>query len=146
MAASLPSRDITFSTLGKRDNKMKRLIYTLLCITFFVSCQKADDNGDLGGYWKLLQIEEFNNDTIIDKRNEDCFWAIQLRMITTNNGGKGRFQHTGDSLFIQMLQKPSDAKAVGMYNHENEHFGITMLNRSRMILQSKEVVLTFRKF
>lgn len=125
---------------------MKKLIYILLCTTLLVSCQKADDNGDLGGYWKLLQIEEIGNDTIIDKRNEDRFWAIQLRMITTNNGGKGRFQHTGDSLFVQMLQKPYDPKAVGLYNHEDERFGVTMLNRSRMILQSKDVILTFRKF
>lgn len=125
---------------------MKRLIYILFCTTLFASCQKADDNGDLGGFWKLLQIEEIANDTIIDKRNEDSFWAIQLRMITTNNGGKGRFQYTDDSLFVQMLQKPSDAKAVGLYNHEDEHFGVTILNRSKMVLQSKDVTLTFRKF
>ena len=125
---------------------MKKLIYILLCTTLFASCQKADDNGDLGGYWKLLQIEEIGNDTIIDKRNEDRFWAIQLRMITTNNGGKGRFQHTGDSLFVQMLQKPSNPKDVGLYNHEDERFGVILLNRSSMILQSEDVILTFRKF
>jgi hypothetical protein len=125
---------------------MKKLIYILLCTSLIVSCQKADDNGDLGGFWKLLQIEEIANDTVIDKRNEDRFWAIQLRMITTNNGGKGRFQHTGDSLFIQMIQKPSDAKAVGLYNHEDEHFGVTILNRNSMVLESKDVILTFRKF
>ena len=64
---------------------MKRIIYALLCITLAISCQKADNNGDLGGWWKLMQIEEIENDTIIDKSNEDCFWAIQLEMITTNN-------------------------------------------------------------
>ena len=125
---------------------MKKLIYIVLCSALFASCQKADDNGDLGGYWKLLQIEEITNDTIIDTRNEDRFWAIQLRMITTNNGGKGRFQHTGDSLFVQMLQKPSNPKDVGLYNHEDERFGVTLLNRNSMILQSKDVILTFRKF
>ena len=125
---------------------MKKLIYIVLCSALFASCQKADDNGDLGGYWKLLQIEEITNDTIIDTRNVDRFWAIQLRMITTNNGGKGRFQHTGDSLFVQMLQKPSNPKDVGLYNHEDERFGVTLLNRNSMILQSKDVILTFRKF
>ena len=86
------------------------------------------------------------NDTIIDKRNEDSFWAIQLRMITTFNGGKGRFQHIDDSLFIQMLQKPQDGKAVGMYNPDNERFKVNSLNSKRMVLQSEEVILTFRKF
>ena len=125
---------------------MKRLIYILLCTTLFASCQKADDNGDLGGFWKLLQIDEIASDTIIDKRNEDRFWAIQLKMITTNNGGKGRFQHTGDSLFVQMLQKPADTKAVGLYNHKDERFEVIILNRNSMVLRSKDAVLTFRKF
>ena len=94
----------------------------------------------------MLQIEELENDTIIDKREQDCFWAIQLRMITTKNGGKGRFQHTGDSLFIQMLQKPADCKEVGMYNGGDERFGVNKLTKKSMILQSDKVILTFRKF
>lgn len=133
---------------------MRRIIYILLCTALFTSCQKEDHNGDLGGNWKLLQIEELDTDSIIDKRNEDCFWAIQLEMIVTSrinypntlDKAKGRFQHTGDSLFIQMLQKPEDPKAVGLYNHENERFGVNTLDRNRMVLQSKKVVLTFRKF
>ena len=129
---------------------MKKILYALLCTSLctslFTSCQKADDNGDLGGWWKLLQIEDIKNDTVIDKRGEDRFWAIQLRMITTNNGGKGRFQHIGDSLFVQMIQKPSDGKNVGMYTPEDERFGVNRLTNKSMILQSDEVVLTFRKF
>lgn len=129
---------------------MKRIIYTLLCAVFLTSCQKADDNGDLGGFWKLLQIEELENDTIIDKREEDCFWAIQLRMITASiDGGtiaKGRFQHMDDSLFVQMLQKPSNCKSVGMYSPDNERFGVKFLTNKNMILQSEAIVLKFRKF
>ena len=125
---------------------MKKILYILLCTALFTSCQKADDNGDLGGWWKLLQIEDIKNDTVIDKRGEDRFWAIQLRMITTNNGGKGRFQHIGDSLFVQMIQKPSDGKNVGMYTPEDERFGVNRLTNKSMILQSDKVVLTFRKF
>ena len=125
---------------------MKKILYITLCVTMLTACQKADDNGDLGGWWKLLEIEELENDTIIDKRNEDRFWAIQLRMITTNDGGKGRFQHTGDSLFVQMIQKPTNGKEVGMYNPENERFGVNTLTNRSMILQSNEVVLKFRKF
>lgn len=125
---------------------MKKIIYILLCAALFTSCQKADDNGDLGGWWKLLQIEDIKNDTVIDKRGEDRFWAIQLRMITTNDGGKGRFQHIGDSLFVQMIQKPSDGKNVGMYTPEDERFGVNRLTNKSMILQSDKVVLTFRKF
>ena len=125
---------------------MKKVLYIILCTTLFTSCQKADDNGDLGGWGKLQRIEELHNDTIIDKSGEDRFWSIQLRMITTKNGGKGRFQHTGDSLFIQMLQKPANCEEVGMYNSGDERFGVNKLTKKGMILQSDKVILTFRKF
>lgn len=125
---------------------MKKAIYILLGTILIVSCQKQDHNGDLGGFWKLLQIEELENDTIIDKRNEDRFWSIQLAMITTKDGGKGRFQHIDDSLFIQMKLLPYSPKDVGMYTPEDEHFAVNELDRNRMVLQSDQVILTFRKF
>lgn len=129
---------------------MRKVLYIILSAALLASCQKADDNGDLGGFWKLLQIEELKNDTIIDKREESCFWAIQLRMITANrNGGvigKGRFQHTGDSLFVQMIQKPGNGKVVGLYCPENERFCVNRLTNKSMVLQSDSVILTFRKF
>lgn len=133
---------------------MRRIIYILLCTALFTSCQKEDHNGDLGGNWKLLQIEELDTDSIIDKRNEDCFWAIQLEMIVTSrinypnypDKAKGRFQHVGDSLFIQMHNSPAMPKEVGLYNHKDERFSVNTLDRNRMVLQSKRVVLTFRKF
>ncbi len=125
---------------------MKKIIYILLCAFLVTSCQKADNNGDLGGFWKLLKIEELNNNTTIAKHNEDRFWAIQLSLITTNVGGKGRFQHTGDSLFIQMKEKPQDPKSFGFYNPDDEHFAVNKLTKKAMILQSDEVILTFRKF
>ena len=125
---------------------MKKIIYLTLAIALFASCQKEDKNGDLGGFWKLLQIEEHEKDTIIVTREKDLFWSIQLNLLTTTNGGKGRFQHVGDSLYIQMIYHPGNAREIGMYNPKDERFGVKSLSRSRMILQSKEVTLTFRKF
>lgn len=125
---------------------MKRLIYIVLGVALLVSCQKEDKNGDLGGFWKLMQIEEVANDSIIVTRDKDLFWSIQLNLLTTTNGGKGRFQHTGDSLYIQMIHTPMNAREIGMYNPKNERFGVQHLDRNGMVLQSKDVVLTFRKF
>lgn len=125
---------------------MKKVLYIILCTTLFTSCQKADDNGNLGGWWKLLEIEELENGTVIDKRNEDCFWAIQLKLLVTSNGGKGRFQHIGDSLFIQLQEYSPETKNDGFYNPENERFGVNKLTGKSMILQSEKVVLKLRKF
>jgi hypothetical protein len=125
---------------------MKKILYIILCTTLLTSCQKADDNGDLGGWWKLLEIEELENGTVIDKRNEDCFWAIQLKLLVTSNGGKGRFQHIGDSLFIQLQEYSPETKNDGFYNPENERFGVNKLTGKSMILQSEKVVLKLRKF
>mgnify|MGYP003290013183 CR=1 FL=1 len=69
-----------------------------------------------------------------------------MKLLVTSNGGKGRFQHTGDSLFIQLKDIPTDIKNDGFYNPENERFGVNMLTGKRMILQSEKVVLKFRKF
>ncbi|MBE6298565.1 MAG: hypothetical protein E7088_08845 [Bacteroidales bacterium] len=125
---------------------MKRIIFILSVITLLTACQKEDKNGDLGGFWKLKQIEEIATDSIIDLRDKDNFWSIQLKLLTTTGGGKGRFQHVGDSLYIQMIYSPENPKEFGFYNPKDERFGVKHLDRNGMILQSKEAILTFKKF
>lgn len=124
---------------------MKKIIFLLLGITVFASCQKEDDNGDLGGNWKLTQIEDFENDKIIDKKMEDRFWAIQLDLIQIGNG-KGRFQHVNDSLFVQMIRKTSEPEEYGLYDQENARYSVEHLSRKSMVLRSKYAELKFRKF
>lgn len=125
---------------------MKKVIYILLSLAVFSSCQKADKNGDLDGFWKLLQIEEFESGTITNTKEEDRFWSVQLDLMTTTGNGKGRFQHIGDSLFVQMIQIPKKSKEVGLYNPLDERFGVVHLSAKKMILRSKYVELNFRKF
>lgn len=125
---------------------MKNIIGILLTVSVFASCQKADINGDLDGFWKLLSIEELAGNNVIDKRDEDRFWSVQLKLLTTTGNGKGRFRHVGDSLFVQMIQLPEEPQEVGLYNPENERFEVVQLDRRRMVLRSKEVLLNFRRF
>lgn len=135
---------------------MKRIIYILLAVALVISCQKADDNGDLGGFWKLLEIEDVATGVVENTKEYKRFWCVQLDLLATmsedddsyncNYGGKGRFQHVGDSLFIQMIEKRTDLTKVGIFNPENERFGVVLLNRDKMILRSDKVQLSFRKF
>ena len=114
-------------------------------MTLFTSCQKADHNGDLGGFWKLQQIELAKNDSVINKKQESRFWAIQLDLIQIGSG-KGRFQHVGDSLYVQMITNITGPNDYGIFNPKDERFRVIQLNRKRMTLRSKDATLTFSKF
>lgn len=124
---------------------MRRIAILLIGLTMLVSCQKEDKNGDLGGYWKLLQIELADNDSIIDTRNEKRFWAIQLELIQVGSA-KGRFQHVGDSLYVQMITTDKNIEKYGLFNPKDERFGVLHLDRNAMILRSEKATLTLKKF
>ena len=124
---------------------MKKSIFILICLTALTSCQKEDYNGDLGGYWKLQQIELTVSDSVINTREESRFWAIQLDLIQIGSG-KGRFQHVRDSLYIQMITMPSIPNDYGLFNPKDERFGVLHLDRNGMILRSEKATLTFKKF
>lgn len=124
---------------------MRKIIYILLATAMLAACQKADHNGDLGGNWKLLKIEDTITGDVTNKRYEDRFWAIQLDLIQIGNG-KGRFQHVGDSLYIQMIYKTSSPEAYGLYNQDNARYKVEHLSHKKMILHSEFALLEFRKF
>lgn len=124
---------------------MKKFFFSVVTLLLLSACQKADDNGDLGGFWKLLKIEDLATSEITDTKNVDRFWAIQLDLLSIN-GCYGRFQYAGDSLFVQMIHVPEEAKDFGLYNPKDERFGVNHLDRNRMVLQSEFAILTFRKF
>ena len=137
---------------------MNRIIYIFLAVVLVSSCQKADDNGDLGGFWKLLKIEDLAANSVIDTKEYKRFWSIQLDMLATtseddnsynyNYGGKGRFQHVGNTLSVQIITKSpsSDLRKVGLYTPDDERFEVLLLNKDKMVLRSEHVLLEFRKF
>lgn len=113
-------------------------------IVLVTACQKADHNGDLGGFWQLLEIER--NDTALSAKEDKIFWSIQLDLIQIA-GRYGRFQHRGDSLFIQMIDtKKNELVKQGLDNATDERFAVELLNKKSMRLRSKGTRLTFRKF
>lgn len=123
---------------------MKKIILILLSSLFICSCQKEDKNGDFGGMWKLLEIEKPDG-SIQNTKEKNFFWYVQLKLICIGHH-YGRFQNTGDSLFIQMIDpKCPILRSHGLYSN-SERFEIIKLNRSRMTLKSDSVKLQFRKF
>lgn len=127
----------------------KSIIILLLGAILTSSCQKKDDNGNLGGFWKLLSIEE-SDGTVKDTKEENIFWAIQLDLLQVRANESlrayGRFQHIGDSLFVQMIDTPKILSEYGLKDPTDARFGVEHLDRKKMVLQSKYSRLTFRKF
>ena len=116
-----------------------------MATAMLASCQKEDENGDLCGFWKLMQVEETINGNIINTRDCSLFWAIQLDLIQIGSG-KCRFQHVKDSLYIQMITMPHSPNKYGLFNPKDERFGVLHLDRNGMILRSNKATLTFKKF
>ena len=129
---------------------MKMLYALLLFLFLVVSCQKADDNGELGGFWKLLDIEYVASGDKIDCRENSCFMAVQLDLMQLRGNGShyARFQHRGDSLFIQMIGADADEQllaSMGMDGQE-QRFYVRKLTDKSLVLESLYSVLSFRKF
>ena len=54
---------------------MKKILFLLFIATTFVACQKEDQNGDLGGFWKIMEIEEHATGTTTYLADKSHFWS-----------------------------------------------------------------------
>lgn len=124
---------------------MKKAFFTILSLVVLLcSCQKEDKNGDLGGFWKIMETVDYNGVTT-DAKEESLFWRVQLKLLQINNT-YARFKHTGDSLFVQLIDHNGKGlKNYGIYGSE-ERFGVEHLDRNGMVLRSDSVRIRFRKF
>lgn len=130
---------------------MKKILYILFTATMFIACQKEDENGDLGAFWKVMSVEEHSTGNVAYLTDESCFWGIQLDLLEIRKIKDDkyyfRFQHTGDSLMVQGINNENvDFKLWGIYDNSNERYAVELLNSKSMILNSKNARVTFRKF
>ena len=126
-----------------------KLGFILFVSLFTASCQKADDNGELGAFWKLLEVEHHAEASKSDHRLQSLFMAVQLNLMQFSGNGLhyARFQHQGDSLFVQMIGDADDEffENFGFYGPELR-FLIERLNRNSLVLKSEHTTLYFKKF
>ncbi len=124
--------------------------FLLFVFTLTVSCQKADDNGYLGAFWKLLEVEYHADSSKSDLRQQSLFMAVQLNLMQFGGNGLhyARFRHCGDSLFVQMIGddfKNDFLRSFGM-NGPEQRFFVRKLNENCLILESEYSRLRFKKF
>lgn len=120
----------------------------LLC-----GCAKEDINGDLDGLWQLRGITYLSNDSTVDVQDSLRFMAVQLHLLELRNnqinGRFARFNHSGDSLSIEMIDSTTLSKAwmlpFGM-NDVKQHFLVEKLDGKHLVLCSSFARLSFHKF
>lgn len=135
-----------------------KLSILLLYATALVSCDKVDDNGDLGGMWQLTEWKNSTDGSIVATKQDAIFYSVQLDLMKfsrnndISNYHLARFSHKGDSLFVgEVYARPNDNQVsiaeLGKYGvPASGAFAIEELSAKNMVLRSKEAVLRFRKY
>lgn len=142
---------------------MNKIVYILLAILSFcvVSCDKIPENGDLDGNWQLLTIEEHNSGEVVSVKEQKVFWAVQLKLIAykgADNSYLSRFVYDGDSLFLYNFYRhtryedylltdssTTELEKLGIHGISGR-FAVESLDKKRMVLNSNDSRLVFRKF
>lgn len=127
-----------------------KIVFLILASLFTASCQKADGNGNLGAFWKLLEVEYHADASKSDHRQQSLFMAVQLNLMQFSGEGLhyARFQHCGDSLFVQMIGGDADKKLLDSFgmNGQEQRFFVQTLNGNRLVLKSEYSTLHFKKY
>lgn len=130
---------------------LKYRLLLLLLLFVFSSCQKADDNGDLGGFWKLMEVEYAAGGEKRNLKDNNYFMAVQLDLMQFRGEAGScyaRFSHQGDSLFVWMIgdDVPSSLLEAYAMNGAEQRFFVETLNGKKLILRSDFSRLRFKKF
>lgn len=131
-------------------NRIFILPFLLMSLLLFTACQKADDNGELGGFWKLMSVETFATGSLNDYSKKSYFLAVQLDLMQfrTFEVNYARFQHRGDSLHVQMIGDKLPGNLLSTFGFEaaEQSFFVERLSDNRLVLRTLLSRLTFKKF
>ena len=153
---------------------MKKYILIITATLALASCDiETSDNGKLDGYWHLERVDTLATGGTADYSGQLAFWGAQYHLIALKDQGATghqrfylRFQQTADSLNITRayedhwhednqqedvggdipVEEVNDGLRFYGINALPEGFAKERLDGSRMVLRSKTLRLTFRKF
>lgn len=136
------------------------LLYSLLFVLALVgvaSCEKMDDNGDLGGNWQLTSWQRLSDGSVVATNADSIFYTFQGKLMKTQRMSQSdfflaTFRTTADSLVMlniyaspyDSLVAPSALSAYGVSPSGRFHFD--HLSSSRLVLSTETDRLTFRKY
>lgn len=141
---------------------MKKIKYFILILLIgaLASCEvHTSNNGDLDGYWQMVQMDSVASDKVTNMKGSGIFYAVYAHLLQVHGAGTQvsfRFKHFGDSLTLyspyadygqndQPVEDVSVLKPYGI-NRLHENFHVDALSNSKMILSNQDVRLYFRKY
>lgn len=136
----------TIQRLTSKSDIMARFykLFAISCWLVTVSCQEGGDAGDLWGQWRLT-----------DKEDLYISFSGTITQFRKSNGTRvyAKFQHEGDSLFMQcssIYQEKSDTTMVedefGMKPFTNIRVKIDAVDSDRMLLSKDGQQWTLEKY
>lgn len=147
--------------------KKKLLLILPVMLLVLAGCErKWPMNGALDGQWQLLTVENREDGTVTDRKEEQLFYRFQLQLLMiTDLGGNGYGTYIGRMTYDQKAQtvetwemnvrnnngdsgRPATAEQLepfGMTSGKTV-FRVVEADRKRLVLETEERRLTFRKF
>lgn len=125
---------------------------------------ETSDNGDLDGYWHLEGADTLPEGGHADLSEERLFWSFQNKLLQFTD-----YKENGNGHFISRFEKSRDSLTLSdFYHYDREHgdsliktpdyvrpygvsqiperFHIERLKGDKMILKSKHLRLSLKKF
>lgn len=152
----------------------RNIIFAIFALLALASCEiESSDNGSLDGFWHLERIDTLATGRSGDYSARRIFWGAQLRLISVYDADDGtvgsfylRFRQTADSLVVTQVydnhwHEDNQTDGIGgdipvtEPNDSLRHFGINdipegfakeRLDGRRMVLRSRTLRLTLRRF
>lgn len=138
----------------------KHIIFVIFVALIACACEnKRDTNGDLGGFWQLMQWRN-PKDSLIATDESKIFYSVQLTLLKLHRLSDGYsnyylsyFNHKNDSLIIyrpvrfvnDSIVSITDLAKYGVPS--DGRFHIDVLTEESLQLSSEETgVLVFRKY
>lgn len=123
-------------------------------------------NGALDGQWQLLTVENREDGTVTDRKEERLFYRFQLQLLMIINlGDNGYGAYIGRMTYDQKAQTveiwemnvrnnegdsgiPATAEQLAPFGMTSGQtvFHVVEADRKRLVLETEERRLTFRKF
>jgi len=147
---------------------MKHITSFIVGMMLMVACgdYHTSDNGELDGFWQLMQTDTLSNGHSEDMRQRQIFWSVQADLLRMSDlhalYGEYvpiyfRFELKGDRLRVydpvadRRIVSDSivtDVETVRFYglNSLDEAFRVLQLEDTKMTLENERLRMYFRKY